>query len=165
MTPSVIDPGIAMRFILIALAIVAASVSTASAQSAPTPAVQPSAPAPAQQAAAPTPAQQWSMDHGHAEDAANSAKAAAAAAAAKAASEAAGAPASPGPSTSFVVNGSATIAAEPPRTTEQQKADALAQSAWQARCRPTVMVDREGLRRTRYAESDCDLSRYNSAGR
>jgi hypothetical protein len=164
MTPSVIDPGIAMRFVLIALAIFAASISTASAQSAPTPAAQPSAPAaPAPQAAAPTPAQLWSMDHGHAEDAANSAKAAAAAAAAKAA--AAAATASPGPSTNFVVNGSATIAAEPPRTPEQQKADAQAQSAWQARCRPTVMVDREGLRRTRYAESDCDLSRYNTAGR
>jgi hypothetical protein len=157
MTLSDIDAGIAMRFVLIALAILAVSVSTASAQSAPTPAAQPSAPA------APTPAQQWSMDHGHAEDAANSAKAAAAAAAAKAA--AAAATASPGPSTNFVVNGSATIAAEPPRTPEQQKADAQAQSAWQARCRPTVMEDREGLRRTIYAESDCDLSRYNTAGR
>ena len=38
-------------------------------------------------------------------------------------------------------------------------------AAWQARCRPTVVEDREGLRRTRYAEPDCDLSRFNTAGR
>ena len=28
-----------------------------------------------------------------------------------------------------------------------------------------VVEDREGLRRTRYAEPDCDLSRFNTAGK
>ena len=64
----------------------------------------------------------------------------------------------------FVINGSATIRAAPPRTPEQRKADEAAQVAWQARCRPTVVEDREGMRRAQYAESDCDLSRFNTAG-
>ena len=45
-----------------------------------------------------------------------------------------------------------------------QKAEAEARAAWQARCRPAVVTDREGLRRTQYAEPDCDLSRLNTAG-
>ena len=152
-----------MRTILIALAILAASSATALAQSAPGAPAQPPAPAarkPAALPASPTPAQQWSLDHGRAEDAANAAKAAASAAAAKAAA----APAPPAPSANFVINGSAVVAAAPARTAEQRVADAEAQSAWQARCRPTVAEDRDGIRRTRYAESDCDLSRFNTAG-
>ncbi len=39
-----------------------------------------------------------------------------------------------------------------------------ARAAWQARCRPTFVEDREGIRRAQYAEPDCDLSRYNTAG-
>jgi len=39
-----------------------------------------------------------------------------------------------------------------------------AQAAWTERCRPTVVEDREGLRRVKYAERDCDLSRFNTAG-
>jgi hypothetical protein len=125
-----------MRIILIALLISAASISTASAQ--------------------------FAMDHGRAEDAA---KAAAAAAAAKAAAAAGATPASPSQPNNFVVNGDSDIEAAPHRTPEQQKADAEAQAAWQARCRPVVLEDREGMRRVRYAESDCDLSRFNTAGR
>ena len=106
----------------------------------------------------------WSTDHGHAADAAAASRAAAIAASNKAAAIAAGAPLSPSQSTDFRINGNGVIRAAPPRTPEQQKADAEASAAWQARCRPTVVVDREGLRRTRYAESDCDLSRFNTAG-
>ena len=126
-----------MRTILGIFLIVAATISTASAQSS------------------------FSMDHGHAADAA---RAASAAAADKAAAIAAGKPLTPSQSTDFSVNGSGVIRAAPPRTSEEQKADAEAQAAWQARCRPTVIEDREGMRRTKYAESNCDLSRFNTAG-
>jgi hypothetical protein len=51
-----------------------------------------------------------------------------------------------------------------PRTAEEMKVDQAAQAAWSERCRPTVVEDREGLRRVKYAERDCDLSRFNSAG-
>ena len=51
-----------------------------------------------------------------------------------------------------------------PRTAEELKADEAAQVAWTERCRPTVVEDREGLRRVKYAERDCDLSRLNTAG-
>jgi hypothetical protein len=135
-----------MRTILGVLLIVAAWNSTASAQK----------DAPAQQ-------DSWAMDHGRAADAANAAKAAVAAANAKAAAIAAGVPLTPSQSTGFSVNGDGVIRAAPPQTPEEQKADAEARSAWQARCRPTVVEDREGLRRRRYAEPNCDLSRFNTA--
>jgi hypothetical protein len=131
-----------MRTMLGVLLISAAAISTASAQ---------------QQAS-------WSMDHGRAEDAANATKAAAAAATAKAAAIAAGLPLTPSQSTDFSINGHGVIRAAPPQTPEEQKADAEARSAWEARCRPTVAEDRGGLRRTRYADSNCDLSRFNTAG-
>ena len=128
-----------MRTILGVILITAATIATASAQS-------------------------FSMDHGHAADAARAARAASAAAADKAAAIAAGRPLTPSQSTDFSVNGSGVIRAAPPRTPEERKADAEAQVAWQARCRPTVIEDREGIRRTRYAEPNCDLSRFNTAG-
>lgn len=79
---------------------------------------------------------------------------------------AAGAPAGPSPSepTDFPINGGGVIRAAPPPTPEQEKADAEARAAWQARCRPNVVEDRDGLRRVQYAEPDCDLSRFNTAG-
>ena len=104
------------------------------------------------------------MDHGHAADAAAAAKAAAAAASAKDAAVAAGLPLLPSQSTNFTVNGDAVIDAAPPLTPEQEKAEAEARAAWQARCRPAVVEDREGIRRTIYAARDCDLSRFNIAG-
>ena len=64
----------------------------------------------------------------------------------------------------FHVNGADVIRAAPPRTPEQQKADEEAQAAWQVRCRPTTVEDREGIRRTHYAAPDCDLSPFNTAG-
>ena len=105
-----------------------------------------------------------SMDHGHAADAVAAARAAAAAARAKDAAIAAGTPLTPSQSTSFSVNGDTVVRAAAPLTPEQQKAEADGRAAWQARCRPTVVEDREGLRRTKYAEPDCDLSRFNTAG-
>jgi hypothetical protein len=130
-----------MRTIAAVLFFVAAGVSTASAQQA-----------------------SWSMDHGHAADAAAAARAAAAAAKAKDAAIAAGLPLSPSQSTNFSVNGGSVIRAAPSLTAEQEKADAEGRAAWQARCRPSVTEDREGMRRTKYAAPDCDLSRFNTAG-
>jgi hypothetical protein len=129
-----------VRTILAVILIAAATIATASAQTS------------------------FSMDHGHAADAARATRAASAAAAEKAAAIAAGKPLTPSQSTNFSVNGSGVIQAAPPRSPEEQKADAEAQAAWQARCRPTVIEDREGMRRTRYAEPNCDLSRFNTAG-
>jgi hypothetical protein len=64
----------------------------------------------------------------------------------------------------FHVNGPSVIVAAPPRTPEQQKADAEAQAAWQERCHPVVVEDREGIRRMKYGAPDCDLSPFNTAG-
>ena len=148
-----------MRTIAVVLLIAAAGISTASAQT------PPAQPAPANSAPATTapaaPAQDnsFAMDHGRAADAA-----AAAAAAAKA-QAAGGAPAAPKQSTNFIINGDSVIPALPPLTPEQEKAEAQGRAAWQARCRPIVIEDRERLRRMHYAEPDCDLSRFNTAGK
>jgi hypothetical protein len=120
--------------VFIAISIVVASVSSASAQ--------------------------FAMDHGHAADAARAARAAADA---KAAAIASGAPLLPSQQTNFYVGSGGTIKIAP-RTAEELKADEAAQAAWKERCRPTVVEDREGLRRVKYAERDCDLSRFNTAG-
>jgi hypothetical protein len=132
---------IKMRTIAGVLFIIAATISTASAQGA-----------------------SFSMDHGHAADAAAAARAAAAFASNKAAAIAAGTPLTPSQSTDFKINGGGVIRAAPARTPEEEKADAAARAAWQTRCRPSVIEDREGIRRTQYAEPDCDLSRFNTAG-
>ena len=123
--------------VFIAISIVVASVSSASAQ--------------------------FAMDHGHAADAARAARAAQAAADAKAAAIASGAPLSPSQQTNFYVGSRGTVKISP-RTAEELKADEAAQAAWKERCRPTVVEDRDGLRRVKYAERDCDLSRFNTAG-
>ena len=106
---------------------------------------------------------QFAMDHGHAADAARAARAAQAAADAKAAAIASGAPLSPSQQTNFYVGSGGTVKIAP-RTAEELKADEAAQAAWKERCRPTVVEDRDGLRRVKYAERDCDLSRFNTAG-
>jgi hypothetical protein len=134
-----------MRMIAAVLFFAAASISTASAQSSSS---QP----------------QFSSDHGHAGDAAAAARRAVALARAKEEAIAAGLPLSPSQSTNFAVNGDSVIRAAPRRTVEEEKADEEGRAAWQARCRPTVIVDREGMRRTKYAAPDCDLSRFNTAG-
>ena len=120
--------------VFIAISIVLASVSSASAQ--------------------------FAMDHGHAADAARAARAAEVA---KAVPVATGAPLSPSQQTTFYVNsgGSVKIVS---RTAVDLRADEGAQAEWTERCRPTVVEDRDGLRRVKYAERDCDLSRFNSAG-
>ena len=104
------------------------------------------------------------MYHGQAADPASEAKEAVAPASPKEAAIAAGIPLAPSQSTTFSVNGDSVVRASAPLTPEQQKAEADGRAAWQARCRPTVVEDREGLRRTKYAEPDCDLSRFNTAG-
>jgi hypothetical protein len=153
-----------MRIIPALLLLIAAGITTAGAQTAPaqTPAAQP-VPAAAPQAPAPAQDNSFAMDHGRAADAA-AAAAAKVKAAVDAAAAAAAAPAAPSQPANFGVNGSSVIPAAAPLTAEEQKAEAEARAAWQARCRPTVVEDREGLRRARYAEPDCDLSRFNTAG-
>jgi hypothetical protein len=130
-----------MRTILGVLLISAACISTASAQQG-----------------------SWSMDHGHAADAVAAANARADAARAKAAAIRAGLPLTPSQQTDFSVNPRSVVRAAAPLSPEEQKAAEEARVAWQARCRPTVVEDREGLRRTQYAGSDCDLSQFNTAG-
>jgi hypothetical protein len=120
--------------VFIAISIVVASVSSASAQ--------------------------FAMDHGRAADAARASQAAADA---KAAASASGAPLLPSQQTNFYVGNRGTVKIAP-RTAEELKADEAAQTAWTERCRPIVVEDREGLRRVKYAERDCDLSRFNTAG-
>jgi len=116
--------------VFIAISIVAASVSSASAQLA--------------------------MDQGQASGAAKAADA-------KAPAAAPGTPLLPSQQTNFYVGG-ASIVKVIARTAEELKADEAGQAAWAARCRPIVIEDRDGLRRVRYAERDCDLSNYNNAG-
>lgn len=75
-----------------------------------------------------------------------------------------GAPAElPSDQTSFYVAG-AGIVKIVARTAEDLKAEEAGQAAWAARCRPITVEDRDGLRRVRYAERDCDLSNFNTAG-
>jgi hypothetical protein len=126
--------------VFIAISIVVASVSSASAQ--------------------------FAMDHGRAADAAQAAQAASAARAAadaKASAVASVAPLLPSQQTNFYVGSGGTVKIVS-RTAEDLKVDEAAQAAWKERCRPTVVEDREGLRRVKYAERDCDLSRFNTAG-
>jgi hypothetical protein len=140
-----------MRIITAVFILVTAGVATASAQ-------QPQQPQQTQ------PQTSWAMDHGRAADAAAAAQAAAAAAKAKEAAIAAGLPLSPSQITGFSINGDNVILPPEPLTPEQQQAEAEARELWQARCRPSVVEDADGLRRTRYAAPDCDLSRFNTAG-
>ncbi len=106
---------------------------------------------------------QFAMDHGHAADAVKASYDRQAAADARRRAIANGDPLLPSQNTDFAVGGRTTIKVAP-RTEEELKADRLAEEAWTARCKPTVEEDAEGLRRTRYAEKDCDLSRFNTAG-
>ena len=123
--------------VFIAISIVVASVSSASAQ--------------------------FAMDHGQAAASAQAARAAQAAANAKAAAIASGAPLLPSQQTNFYVGTRGTVKVAR-RTAEELKADEAGQAAWTERCQPTVVEDRDGLRRVKYAERDCDLSRFNTAG-
>jgi hypothetical protein len=156
-----------MHFIPAVLLLIAAGLSAASAQDAATAPAQDASTAPSEVAPAPVASPtspSFAMDHGQAADAAAAAEARTAAAKAKAAAIAAGRPLTPSQSTDFAVNRGGIVLVALPRTPEQQKTDTDARGAWQARCRPTVVADHEGLRRTQYAEPDCDLSRFNTAG-
>src|SRR4051794_15356665 len=127
-----------MRILVVAISILIASISTASAQ--------------------------FAMDHGNAAAAAQAAREARQAADAKASAIARGGPLLPSQSTNFSVGGSNTFKVAPRRTAEELKADEEKQAAWTARCKPTVVEDSEKLRRVKYAEPNCDLSTYNTAG-
>jgi hypothetical protein len=127
-----------MRIIVVAISILVASISSASAQ--------------------------FAMDHGNAAAAVQAARDAREAAAAKARAIANGAPLLPSQSTNFSVGGSGNFKAAPRRTPEEQKAYEEGQAVWAARCKPTVVEDPEKLRRVKYAEPDCDLSAFNTAG-
>jgi hypothetical protein len=146
-----------MRSIATVLLFVVASASSVSAQQQQKPQTQPT-----KTTQQPPQKDSWSMDHGHAADAAAAREAAAAKA--KAEAKAPDEPLKPSQSTDFSVNGDNMISSAPPKTPEEQKLEAQARAAWEARCRPTVIADREGLRRIRYAEPDCDLSSFNTAG-
>lgn len=106
---------------------------------------------------------QFAMDHGNAAAAAAQARQEQAYQNAKAAAIANGGPLLPSQQTNFAVGGRGTIKIET-RTEDELKADEAGQAAWAARCKPAVVEDREGLRRVKYAEKDCDLSRFNTAG-
>jgi hypothetical protein len=151
-----------MRIVPVVLLLIAAGISTVSAQEEAAPPVPAAQETPAPPPPAPS-SPPFAMDHGQAADAEAAAKAEAEAEKAKAAAIAAGTPLAPSQSTDFSVNRGHVIPVAPPPTSEQRKADAKARDAWQARCRPTVVTDSEGLRRTRYAEPDCDISRLNTA--
>jgi len=128
-----------MRTMIVAISILAASLSAAASA-------------------------EFSMDHGNAAAAAQAARDARAAAAAKASAVASGGPLLPSQSTNFSVGGSGNFKAAPRRTPEQQKVFEEGQVAWTARCKPTVVEDAEKLRRVKYAEPGCDLSAFNTAG-
>jgi hypothetical protein len=127
-----------MRFILVVISILIASISTASAQ--------------------------FAMDHGNAAAAAQAARESRDRAEAKAYAMRNGLPLTPSQQTNAIIGRYGTFKAPPPRTAEELKADEEGRAAWTARCKPTVVEDREKLRRVKYAEPDCDLSTYNTAG-
>jgi hypothetical protein len=135
-----LEEAIAMRIIVIAISLLIASLSSASAQ--------------------------FAMDHGNAAAARDAAREAKDRANAKADAIARGGPLLPSQSTNFSVGGAGTFKAVTiRRTPEEQKAFEEGQSAWTARCKPTVVEDSEKLRRVKYAAPDCDLSVFNTAGK
>ena len=134
-----------MRAIISGLILVVVSIATAAAQSYP-----PANAAPSQTEPTPAPA-------------VPAAPAPTAAATPPAPAQPA-APLYPPGTADFHVNGADVIRAAPPLTPEQQKAEEASQAAWETRCRPTAVEDREGIRRTHYAAPDCDLSTFNTAG-
>jgi hypothetical protein len=127
-----------MRILVVAISILIASISTASAQ--------------------------FAMDHGNAQAAREAARESRDRAEAKAYAMRNGLPLTPSQQTNAIIGRHGTFKAPPPRTAEELKADEEGRAAWTARCKPTVVEDREKLRRVKYAEPDCDLSTYNTAG-
>jgi hypothetical protein len=134
------EEAIVMRTLVVAISILAASLSAAASA-------------------------EFSMDHGSAEAATQAASDASAAAAAKASAIASGGPLLPSQKTNFSVGSASSFKAVViRRTPEELKAFEDGKNAWTARCKPTVVEDAEKLRRVKYAEPDCDLSAFNTAG-
>jgi hypothetical protein len=74
-------------------------------------------------------------------------------------------PLKPSENTDFTLNrGGGTLKAAPAMSEAELKVFKAKQDEWEARCRPTVVEDSEGIRRAQYAQGDCDLSSYNTAG-
>jgi hypothetical protein len=74
-------------------------------------------------------------------------------------------PLKPSENTDFIFpqrSGSVKIA--PTMTREEREIFAAKQAEWGVRCQPKIVEDAEGIRRTQYAEKDCDLSQFNTAG-
>jgi hypothetical protein len=71
----------------------------------------------------------------------------------------------PRENTGFSVNnGQSGIKAAPAMTKEELEVYKAKQVEWEGRCRPMFVEDAEGIRRAQYAEKDCDLSSFNTAG-
>jgi hypothetical protein len=132
------EEAIAMRTIVVATSILIASISTASAQ--------------------------FAMDHGNAAAAIRAADESRQAASDKAYAIANGLPLLPSQQTDFSASGPSVFKAAPRKTAEELKVEAEGRAKWIARCKPTVVEDSEKLRRVKYAEPDCDLSTFNTAG-
>ena len=128
-----------MRVLVAAIALLVASVSTASAQ--------------------------FAMDHGNAAAAIRSNQEYLQAQRDKAYAINNGLPLSPSQQTNFSFGNGSVFKAAPLRTPEEQKIFEEGQRKWTARCKPTVFEDSEKLRRVKYAEPDCDLSAFNTAGK
>jgi hypothetical protein len=70
----------------------------------------------------------------------------------------------PGHADFAINNGNVTIKAAPAMTKEELEIFKAKQAEWGDRCRPMFVEDAYGIRRAQYAEKDCDLSQFNTAG-
>jgi hypothetical protein len=117
---------------------------------------------------------QFAMDHGHARDALRNSLDSGLADAKRSLNQSVSrlartlgspSPLNPSENTDFLVNnGDATIKAAPVMTKAELEVFKAKQAAWEDRCRPMFVEDAEGIRRAKYAEKDCDLSPFNTAG-
>lgn len=73
-------------------------------------------------------------------------------------------PLKPSENTDFVVNHRGGTLEAVRMSAAEQAAFKAKQVEWEDRCRPFVVQDSEGIRRVQYAQRDCDLSSYNTAG-
>jgi hypothetical protein len=73
-------------------------------------------------------------------------------------------PLQPSENTDFAINRNLTIKAAPALTKEELEVFKARQAEWEDRCRPVSIEDADGIHRVQYAEKDCDLSPFNTAG-
>lgn len=118
---------------------------------------------------------QFAMDHDHARDASRAASDAEVADLKRSLNQSVSrlarnlgspSPLNPSENTDFAANnGNSKIKAAPAVTKEELEVFRAKQAEWEDRCRPMFVEDAEGIRRAQYAEKDCDLSPFNTAGR